>query len=47
MQWGGGANTASIENKYCVYFHQVVHVDMSPRDFNERHTLDKENNHVH
>lgn len=46
MQWGGGVNTTSIKNKHCGYFHQVVHVDVSPRNFNERHMLDKENNRV-
>lgn len=43
MQW---VNTASTENKYCRYFHQVF-TQICPSDFNEWHTLDKENKHVH
>lgn len=47
MQWGGGANAASIENKSCGYFHQGVHLGVCPSDFNEWHMLDKESKHVH
>lgn len=42
-----GRRCEYLQNKYCRYFHQATHMDISPSDSNEQGMLDRENKHVH